>query len=305
MKEQIEKYFRYLKIERNSSEHTLISYRNDLTQFLEFAAAHFDKKPEELEIAAIDRLIIRLWLGELSENGMARSTVARKVASIRSFFKYCFKRGAIMKNPAHLLIVPKAGKRLPKTVQPEEIQRMMELAKGDEPYERQNLAILELFYSTGMRLSELVLLNMNDIDFQKKQVTVTGKGNKQRVIPLGNQAVEACRKHLEKRSELYSSRTDDDARSALFLAPGGQRIYARKVQDIVKKFLMKTSEVSQKSPHVLRHSFATHMLDSGADIRIIKEFLGHANLSATQIYTHTSVERLKKVYNQAHPRAEK
>lgn len=304
MKELIEKYLRYLKIERNSSEHTLISYSNDLHQFLEFAADHHQKEAGQVDLELIDRLTIRLWLGELSEKKMARSTIARKVASIRSFFKYCFKRGAILTNPAHLLIVPKTEKKLPKTVQPEEIQRMMELAEGEEPVDKQNRAILELFYSTGMRLSELVQLDTDDLDFQKKQVTVLGKGNKQRVIPLGKQAIEACKSHIQTRTELFSSKTNRDSRSALFLAPGGQRIYPRKVQNIVKNFLMQTSEVSQKSPHVLRHSFATHMLDAGADIRIIKEFLGHADLSATQIYTHTSVERLKQVYNQAHPRAE-
>lgn len=305
MEELIEKYFRYLKIERNSSDHTIISYKNDLNQFLEFTAGYTNQKSSEIDVNSIDRLIIRLWLGDLSEKGMARSTVARKVASVRSFFKYCYKRGAVVTNPAHLLIVPKIEKKLPKTIQPEEIQRMMELANGDEPYERQNRAILELFYSTGMRLSELVQLNMSDLDFQKQQVTITGKGNKQRIVPLGKKAIEACKAYLEVRNLLYNSRTDSDARSAMFLAPGGQRIYDRKIQKIVKNYLMKASEVSQKSPHVLRHSFATHMLDAGADIRIIKEFLGHASLSATQIYTHTSVERLKKVYNQAHPRAEK
>lgn len=305
MRNVIEKYLRYLDIERNSSEHTIKSYRNDLNQFLEFCANQQSIESDIVEISSVDRLLIRLWLGELSENGMARNTIARKVASIRSFFKYCFKRGLIEKNPAHLLIVPKTEKRLPKTVQPEEIKRMMELADGDEPAERQNRAILELFYTTGMRLSELVQLNTRDLNFLQKQVTVLGKGNKQRIIPLGDEAIKALDKHLEKRDELFNSNTDADARKALFLAPGGQRIYPRKVQQLVKHFLTQTSEVSQKSPHVLRHSFATHMLDAGADIRIIKEFLGHTNLSATQIYTHTSVERLKQVYNQAHPRAEK
>ncbi|MEX0649173.1 MAG: tyrosine recombinase XerC [Balneolaceae bacterium] len=305
MKELTEKYFRYLKIERNSSEHTLISYKTDLTQFLSFAASHLGKNPEEVDISSIDRLLIRLWLGELTQNGMARSTIARKVASIRSFFKYCFKRGAVSVNPAHLLIIPKTEKKLPKTIQPEEIRRMMELANGEDPHQKQNKAILELFYSTGMRLSELVQLNISDLDFLKKQVMVTGKGNKQRVIPLGKPAIDACQAHLNTRTELYNARTDKDAHEALFLAPGGQRIYARKIQEMVKKVLLQTSEVAQKSPHVLRHSFATHMLDAGADIRIIKEFLGHASLSATQVYTHTSVERLKKIYNQAHPRAEK
>lgn len=304
MKEWIDKYLRYLKIEKNSSKHTIISYRTDLHQFLSFTASTSEVDPEMVDITSINRLQIRLWLGVLSEDGMARNTIARKVASVRSFFKYAFTRGAIIKNPAHLLIVPKAEKRLPKTVQKEDIQRMMELANGEAPKDLQDRAILELFYSTGMRLSELTELNSDHIDFKSRQVIVTGKGNKQRIIPLGDEALRACKLHLNKREELFNKKTDTDARKALFIAPGGQRMYPRQVQRIVNNYLLKTSEVSQKSPHVLRHSFATHMLDAGADIRIIKEFLGHTNLSATQIYTHTSVDRLKQVYSKAHPRAE-
>jgi tyrosine recombinase XerC len=305
MKEWIDKYLRYLKIEKNSSDHTIISYRTDLRQFLEFTAISNEISPEEVEINSIGRLQIRLWLGALNEDGMSRNTIARKVASIRSFFKYAFTRGAITKNPAHMLIVPKAEKRLPKTVHPEDIRRMMELAGGNEPKELQDRAILELFYSSGMRLSELTELNVTDIDFNQKQVIVTGKGNKQRIIPLGNEALKACKSYLNRRKELFTSNGDADAKKALFIAPGGKRMYQRMVQIIVKSYLTKTSEVTQKSPHVLRHSFATHMLDAGADIRIIKEFLGHASLAATQIYTHTSVDRLKQVYSKAHPRAEK
>lgn len=305
MKEWIDKYLQYLKIEKNSSPHTIVSYQTDLEQFLSFTSQSSELSIEEIDISSINRLQIRLWLGFLSEEGLARNSIARKVASVRSFFKYAYTRGAITKNPAHLLIVPKAEKRLPKTVQKEDIRRLMELANGDEPVQIQDRAMLELFYSTGMRLSELTELNVDHINFQGKQVLVTGKGNKQRIIPLGKEALDALDAHLKSRSQLYGKKTDLDAKKALFLAAGGQRIYSRRVQTIVKSYLMKASEVSQKSPHVLRHSFATHMLDAGADIRIIKEFLGHANLSATQIYTHTSVDRLKKVYSKAHPRAEK
>lgn len=303
MKMLIEKYLRYLSVEKNSSKHTIVSYQNDLTSFLEFCASQESVEPEKVNIQTISRLIIRLWLGELTESGLAKSTIARKVAALRSFFKYCFKRGHIQKNPAHLLVVPKKDKILPKTVHTTDIERMMEMVDTDNPVGRQERAILELFYSTGIRLSELVELNSLQIDLKQKQVNVTGKGNKQRIIPLGDKAVSALKAHLETQTELYDSRTDADARKAVFIAAGGQRLYQRAVQRMVEKYLKKTSEVTQKSPHVLRHSFATHMLNNGADIRIIKEFLGHANLAATQIYTHTSVERLKNVYEQAHPRA--
>ena len=304
MTEHIEKYIGYLRVERNASDHTITSYSTDLEQFLTFLSAHHEKEATDIDPNDIQRLDIRLWLGNLNEEGFSRNSIARKTASIRSFFKYLFTRGWVEKNPAHLLIVPKAEKRLPKTVQPEEISRMMDLASGDEPKVIQDRAILELFYSTGMRLSELTGLDIDHFDLKAGQVIVTGKGNKQRIIPLGQEAIKACKSHLKSRKELFTSNTCNDVYDAMFIAPRGGRMYPRQVQNIVKHYLLQTSEITQKSPHVLRHSFATHMLDAGADIRIIKEFLGHASLGATQIYTHTSVERLKQVYSKAHPRAE-
>jgi len=304
MRKSIEKYLNYLKIERNSSLHTIISYRNDLEQLLDFAAGEQGLEPKNVQLHSIDRLTIRLWMGELSENGIARNSIARKVAAVRSFFKYCFKRGYVEKNPAHLLIVPKKEQRLPVTVAAEEINSMMELADGKTPETQQERAILELFYSSGIRLSELVNLNVNDVDIRQRQVTVLGKGNKQRVIPIGKKAIEAHKNHLKTRGELLTEKSENDDKKALFIAPRGGRIYPRKVQRIIESYLAKTSEVTQKSPHTLRHSFATHMMDAGADIRMIKEFLGHNDLNSTQIYTHTSIERLQKVYSKAHPRAE-
>lgn len=303
MKVLIEKYLKYLSVERNASEHTIISYRNDLETFLNFTADVEQVSTDAVNLSSISRLSIRLWLGDLSEQGMAKSTIARKVAALRSFFKYCFKRGHIEKNPAHLLVVPKKDKSLPKTATVEDIERMMGAVNTETTRGLQNRAILELFYGTGMRLSELTGLNLSDIDLKQHQVTVKGKGNKQRIIPLGKTVSNVLKDFIEKRPELYGDRTDADAKKALFIAASGQRIYDRAVGLIVEKYFKMTSEVTQKSPHVLRHSFATHMLDNGADIRIIKEFLGHANLAATQVYTHTSIERLKNVYEQAHPRA--
>ncbi|MDX1586493.1 MAG: tyrosine recombinase XerC [Balneolaceae bacterium] len=303
MKSAIDKYLKYLRIERNASKHTITSYKNDLNQFLEFLSDHFGLVNQEADINSIERITIRLWLGELTEEEYAKSSIARKVAALRSFFKYAFRRGIIERNPAHLLIVPKKNKSLPVTATPEDLNRMMEQAEGNNPRSRQDRAILELFYSTGIRLSEMVGLNTGDVNLELNQIKVLGKGSKQRIVPVGAQALDALSNHLNSRSELFGSKTDDDARKALFLAASGQRIYPRAVQRLVKDYLMKTSEVTQKSPHVLRHSFATHLLDKGADIRVIKELLGHANLAATQVYTHTSVERLKNVYELAHPRA--
>jgi integrase/recombinase XerC len=304
MKELISTYLRYLKVERNASVHTIESYKNDLMQLLEFSASQFDIVPDSVPAEKINRMVIRLWLGELSEKKMARNSIARKVACVRSFFKFCYKRGYVEKNPAHLLIIPKKEARLPKTVRVQEIERMMELASENTPEILQERAILELFYSTGIRVSELTNLNITDLDLKHKQISVFGKGNKQRVVPLGEKAIIACENHLDSRGSLLTSKSNHEDRKALFIAPKGGRVYPRKVQRIIESYLMKVSEITQKSPHVLRHSFATHMLDAGADIRLIKEFLGHSNLSSTQVYTHTSVERLKKVYSKAHPRAE-
>ncbi len=303
MKMLIDKYLRYLQVEKNASPHTVTSYENDLNNFLNFCTEQQQIEVEEIEVNSVSRLTIRLWLGELSDEGLAKSSIARKVAALRSFFKYCFKRGYIEKNPAHLLVVPKKEKTLPKTVTTHDIERLLDSIDISTPRGLQDRAILEIFYGTGIRVSELTGLNITDIDIRSRQILVTGKGNKQRVIPLGNSALEIIKSFLKVRVQLYGSRTDSDARRALFLAASGQRMYDRSVRHMVEKYLKLHSEVTQKSPHVLRHSFATHMLDNGADIRIIKEFLGHANLAATQVYTHTSVERLKNVYEQAHPRA--
>lgn len=303
MKLLIEKYLKYLQVERNSSPHTITSYKNDLSSFLDFCVSQMEVPSEEVTVQTITRLTIRLWLGELSEEGLAKSSIARKVAALRSFFKYCFKRGHITKNPAHLLIVPKKDKTLPKTATAEDVERMLENVNTKTTRGLQDRAILEVFYGTGIRVSELVGLNLTDLDLKAGQINVTGKGNKERIVPLGKTARDILADFTKKRIELYGSKTDSDARKALFLGASGQRAYVRAVRYMVEKYLSRESEVTQKSPHVLRHSFATHMLNNGADIRLIKEFLGHANLAATQVYTHTSVERLKNVYEQAHPRA--
>ena len=303
MKKVIEKYLKYLQVERNSSPHTIISYENDLTSFLDFCSSQFECSDEQVDVQHITRLTIRLWLGELSDQGLSKSSIARKVAALRSFFKYSFKRGYITKNPAHLLVVPKKDKTLPKTVTQEDMSRMLENIDTDTVKGLQDRAILEVFYGTGIRVSELAGLNLTDVDLRSGQITVQGKGNKERIVPLGDTARKVLQDFMKKRMELYGSRTDSDARKALFLAASGQRAYVRAIRYMVEKYLSRESEVTQKSPHVLRHSFATHMLNNGADIRLIKEFLGHANLAATQVYTHTSVERLKNVYEQAHPRA--
>ncbi len=304
MEELINKYLAYLRVERNSSEHTLLAYKKDLLQLLHFVADESGVDPADVDAEDIERLTIRLWMGELRQKRISRNSIARKTTAVRSFFKYCYKRGYIEGNPAHLLVVPKKEKRLPVAVRPAEMENLFEMIDSGTPGGRQDRAILELLYSTGIRLSELISLNVNDLDFRAGQVTVTGKRNRQRIVPVGQHALTACTNHIRSRGSLFTKASDTDARKALFIAPRGKRMNATKVKRLVKEYLSQAAHVSQKSPHVLRHTFATHMLDAGADIRIIKEFLGHQNLSSTQIYAHTSMEYLKKIYKQAHPRAE-
>ncbi|MEX0928427.1 MAG: tyrosine recombinase XerC [Balneolales bacterium] len=298
----IHKYANYLKVERNASAHTILAYQTDLNQFLSFCQGEFGT---EVDIQAVKRITIRVWLGELSEKGLSRASIARKVASVRAFFKYCYKRGYISQNPAHLLLVPKKDKKLPHTASVNDINEMMDLVDTGSVRGLQDLAILELFYSTGMRLSELTNLNLDNINLHQNEIRVTGKGAKERIIPFGEAAKKSLIRFLEQRGSLLGKKSDADARKALFLSVSGKRIYPRAVQRLVKHYLTLCSEVSQKSPHILRHSFATHLLDRGASIRVIKELLGHSDLSATQIYTGTSIEHLKSVYAKAHPRADK
>ena len=304
----LEKFMAFLRVEKNASSHTLSSYKTDLDQFFTFLHTHFET--EDYSINQIDRLAIRLWLGELTENGLAQSSVARKVAALRSFFKYAFKHGWIQKNPAHLLIIPKKTRTLPKTVPASDLQRMLDGYRNIEnpTASLQDSVILELFYSSGVRVSELCGLNMQDVHLNQAWIKVRGKGFKERIIPISTSVNKLIKQFYDQRNctpqetQAFPNEVKKQVRP-LFTAPSGQRMYPRQVYRIVNKALKQYSEVTQKSPHVLRHSFATHMLDNGADIRLIKEFLGHSSLASTQVYTHTSVERLRTIYEQAHPRA--
>lgn len=303
MKEALDRFLRFLTIEKNASKHTTSAYRTDLEQFLAFFAKEKEVNTSEVSLSQIQRLTIRIWLGELSEQNLSKTSIARKIAALRSFFKFAYKRGLVEKNPAHLLMPPKKGKRLPKVVTESEVTSMFDHIDRTTHTGIQDAAILELFYSTGIRLSELVQLNVSDVDLASRQIKVMGKGSKERIVPFGKQARAALVAHLEQRTEFRTEKHPFD-KDALFLSVSGKRIYPRAVQKMVRNYLAESSEVTQKSPHVLRHSFATHLLNNGAEIRVIKELLGHANLAATQIYTGTSVDHLKKIYHKAHPRAE-
>lgn len=299
----LNRFLQYMEIERNASPNTIGAYQRDISFFLTFCCDQWGIAANELNYSRIDRLMIRLWLGSMIKQGYARSSLARKTAAVRSFLKFCFKRGEIPYNPAQWLIIPRKEHRLPKTVRSDEISVMMETVDTGSTSGKRDLAMLELLYSTGIRLSELVSLNLHHIDLKHRKARVTGKGSKERVVPFGEYARNAMNEYLAERASLIGKKTESDDMKAFFLTNSGKRIYPRFVQRKVAASLARVSEATRKSPHVLRHSFATHLLDRGAGIRVIKELLGHADLAATQIYTGTSVEHLRKVYGKAHPRA--
>ena len=297
----IRKYLTYLAEERQYSSHTVKAYQNDLHQFSQFLELHFKRRQYNLE--SIDNVTIRLFLGNLLERGLTKKSIARKLATVRSFFAYLVRQNVARYNPAGSIVTPKLEKRLPVFLDEETMKRILE---APDPSKREGLrdgAVIELLYSTGVRLGELIRLSLEDVDFANCTIKVVGKGSKHRVVPFGRKARNAIRAYLSRRGEFVSQKTLDDDRRALFLSAGGKRIYPKAVYLIVKKYIAKVSEVEKKSPHVIRHTFATHLLSRGADLRAVMELLGHESLSTTQLYTHVTVDRLKKIYQQAHPKA--
>lgn len=292
MRDGLDRFFRTLTIERNLSPHTVEAYRRDIGQCVDFLAGLFECEADELDPDRITRAHLRLWMGHLADQGLSRTTIARKVAAIRAWFRFAHKRGIIRTNPAKTLITPKKEKRLPKTVPAAPLADVL-----DSQADTQSRAILELLYASGIRLSELIHLKLADVDLHLGQVKVMGKGAKQRIVPFGAQATTALKAWMAERVAPECP--------YLFVTIKGNKLYPKAVQRLVENALLPVPAASQRSPHVLRHSFATHLLDAGADIRLIKEMLGHANLAATQVYTHNSIERLKGLYENAHPRAQR
>lgn len=289
MRHYIEKFIRYLEIEKNYSGHTILNYRLDLDDFEKFTAGS--------EIEKVDYLVLRRYLAALKEKNLASRTVSRRLSALRSFFKFLTRDGYLKTNPTLILSSPKPEKHLPEFLTEEEAAKLIEsVFIKDEADERalRDRAILETFYSTGMRISELVGLSIRNIDFIGGVANVMGKGKKERLVPIGDTAMTAIRRYLKERKK------ESDV---LFLNKNGSRIGARGVRGIVTKYIKQIGMRQGVSPHTFRHSFATHLLNHGADLRTVQELLGHANLSTTQIYTHLTTEKLKNVYDKAHPRA--
>ncbi len=301
MKALISTYLSHLEVKRNVSAHTLAAYGRDVRQFILFLEEWAQTSTPDIH--AVDPGTIRFYLGWLVESGLSRKSIGRKLAAVRSFFKFCHREGYIRTNPAASIHPPRQEKKLPTFVDVHEIDMVMALPDTSTFTGARDRAILELLYGAGIRLRELTNLDVYDLQLDQNTVRIFGKGRKERIVPCGSEAVGAIRLYLDKRTELLRKSGRGADRKALFLSRRGRRISPRRVQDIVHSYLASASAREHLSPHVLRHSFATHMLDSGADLRAVKELLGHANLSTTQIYTHVSTERLKKIYKQAHPRA--
>jgi integrase/recombinase XerC len=299
-KSQVDEYLEHLEKERGVSPHTVKAYARDLEDFTEFCDRHYG----DWTWTTVDRLGLRGFLGELQRRGLARRSAARALSAVRSLYRYLQEHHGVPSHIARAAKAPKLEKRLPTYLDRSQTDRLFEWAEsraaGDEFAPTRDLAILELFYSTGMRLSELCGMNMEDLDLLSDQAKVRGKGRKERIVPVGSRAVLALRRYLSLREAVVGRPRAD--RRAVFVSRAGRRLAPRGVQRIVHAMLDGIGGDGLRV-HSLRHTFATHLLDAGADLRAVQELLGHASLSTTQIYTHTSVERLKKVYNQAHPRA--
>ncbi len=301
MTEWIARFLEYVRKERQYSPNTVRSYEGDLRQFDEFLARYFS--PKKAEIGRVNQTVIRKFLGDLLEQGLQKRSVARKLAAVRAWFKYLSKRGEIAVNPTLNIVSPKLPKKLPVFLPESCIAHMMELPDSGTPAGKRDRAILELLYSTGIRLSELVDLTHSQLDLANGTVKVIGKGQKERIVPVGSKAKKALQEYLKIRPEFVSDGAKPDARAVVFLSARGKQMYPKGVYRLVHKYISAVSDVEKKSPHVLRHTFATHMLNRGADLMAVKELLGHESLSTTQLYTHVTIDRLKAVYDQAHPKA--
>lgn len=286
MERHIDKFLRYLEIEKNSSPHTILNYKLDLKEAFEFLKG--------VDLEKIDYILIRKYLAHMKEKQLTARSVARKLSSLRSFFRFLVRDGYLKNNPAEAISSPKLDKYLPKFLTEPDAVKLIEAPKTETVSGLRDKAILETLYSTGMRISELVSLKKDNIDFIGGTIKVFGKGKKERLVPVGDRAMRSIRDYLKSRN--VKSET-------VFLNKNNKPLGARGIRKMINKYIMLSSLRYHVSPHTFRHSFATHLLDRGADLRSVQELLGHANLSTTQIYTHLTTEKLKSVYEKAHPRA--
>ncbi|MBL8169002.1 MAG: tyrosine recombinase XerC [Acidobacteria bacterium] len=305
MQKYLDDFIQHLKYERNASAHTLRNYDSDLQQFYDYLApADKDGQRREVNMRDIDHLTIREYMAALYDKKKKKSSIHRKVASLRTFFRYLCREGVLEVNPAKLVSSPRVERTLPNHLTIEQMIKFIETPDTDTVLGKRDRAILELLYASGLRVSELVNLNLPDVDFDNQSLRVKGKGRKERVVPFGEHAKQALQAYLAVRHELLLE-ADLEKRdpAAVFMNYQGTRITTRSVGRMVDKYVKHCADIHHISPHSLRHSCATHLLDNGADLRVIQELLGHARLTTTQQYTHVSMDKLMQVYDQAHPKA--
>ena len=285
------KFISYLSSERRLSQNTIVSYSNDLDQFHCFLNEHFNITSQ---ISEVSFHIVRSWVANLFENGVQPRSINRKISTLKTFFKYLEREELIDVNHMLKVVGPKASKNLPLFVKENEIKLLLEEVAFDDGFiGKRDKLIIEIFYLTGMRLTELINIKLTDLDFHNKSIKVIGKRNKERIIPLSDSVLTSIQSFIH----------EFDLKEFLITNYKGNKVYSKLVYRVVRKYLSKITSINKKSPHILRHTFATHMLNNGADINAIKDLLGHSNLNATQVYTHNTVEKLKSIYKQAHPRA--
>ncbi len=292
-------FLEYLQRERNFSPHTIEAYGNDIYRFLEFLTYH------QIRTESIDHLTVRHYLAELKSEGYLKASIARKLSAIKAFLRYLYEEKHIDSNSFNTVSTPRQGSSLPHFLYFEEITALLSAPPADSILGVRDRALIEFIYATGVRVSELVSLNLHDLDFDNNLALVFGKGAKERLVPFGSFCAKSLREYLSfsRVSLLDNSRGKNAEEKAIFLNRFGTRLTDRSVRRIINKYVIKAGVNQKVSPHVIRHTFATHLLDRGADLRSVQELLGHVNVSTTQIYTHVSKERLKEVYNQSHPRA--
>ncbi|MCB0658914.1 MAG: tyrosine-type recombinase/integrase [Saprospiraceae bacterium] len=288
-------FLKYLEFEKRYSPHTIISYQNDIQQFEAFLSIQYNSQ----DWKEVSPGMVRSWMVQLAESGMANRSINRKLSALQTFVKYLMKRNYLDKNPLRKVVSPKVGKRLPAYIQEGQMKTLLDEVQFPEDFTgRRDRLIIELLYGTGMRRSELLGLQDQDIDLEKLTLKVLGKGAKERIIPFGAELRQQIELYRDARNSLERLESN-----SLLVTADGKPVYPKLIYNVVRKYLSVVSTLDKRSPHVLRHSFATHLANQGAELNAIKELLGHANLSATQIYTHNSIEQLRKVYEAAHPKS--
>ncbi len=300
-----EDFLEYLELERNLSAHTLRAYRGDLERFVTFLARDYlNVRPADLRPKDVDTPAVRAFLAAMTRQGLARRSQGRALSAVKSLFRFACLQGRLPANPASSVRTPKQEKTLPRHLRPGEIERLIEAPAIDKPFGRRDRALLELLYATGLRVGELVSLDRDDVDLEARVLRVLGKGSKERMVPFGTAAAEALAAWLDDWDEVRARRppaVNDD--EPIFLNNRGGRLSDRSVRHVVDRYTAAAGVPAGVHPHTLRHTFATHLLEEGADLRTIQELLGHSSLATTQRYTHVEIERMLRIYRESHPRA--